>query len=211
VGGDKLAINIVAGGFCQPGAALPLRSRARAGQGVYVTGELGDSAAGLELLSQSEKQKRGTVLGGSQLRLMKVHQEGRARVALGLALAEFLDDIAMMDLSDGLASDLPRMVKQSEVGFQIELNRLPMSPDMRRALPTLDHPFEHYALFGGEDYELVFCTARPEEEWRDKVMKAAGGQVPITRIGEATPYREIKWVDKDGEAVYPTGEGFRHF
>jgi thiamine-monophosphate kinase len=166
-GGDlaefpQVVADIVLVGAVRQGRAL-LRSGARPGDEIYVTGALGGSAAGLRGLA---------VLGGKRpspriAEILKPHLYPQPRIAQGQWLARRGEATAAMDLSDGLSIDLARLCEESGVAAEIDETVLPISPGA-----TLDD-----ALHGGEDYELLF-TARPGA----KLPKQIAG-VPVTRIG----------------------------
>jgi thiamine-monophosphate kinase len=129
---EKITVDVMCCGSVPQGRAL-LRSGARPGDLIYVTGELGGSCLGLE-------QKRGSA--------WERHKRPQARIAVGQVLIKLAS--AAMDLSDGLSLDLRRLCDESKVGAEI----LP-------TLPIAEGATLHHALHGGEDYELLFC-ARPE-------------------------------------------------
>ena len=229
---DRVTINIVAGGSCAPGAALPLRSRAKPGQDLYVTGTLGDSGAGLFLLRHPLQEKKLRTAGVNTAVLIARHQEAVSRIHAGIAIARHCPDAAMMDLSDGLAADLPRMAQASGCGFEVSAAVLPLSAALRRfaslaglsadlgrrdarpnssgrrdARPTL----ADFALFGGEDYELVFTTAAAPERWRDGVAHAAPGRpLRLTRIGRVVRGSGVRFLDAQGREIRANGS-FEHF
>jgi thiamine-monophosphate kinase len=228
---ERLVLNIVAGGFLMPGVEAPLRNRAQMGQSLYVTGTLGDSLAGLQLLLQDTESeasdlslnrttpgKRGTesiseLSPRDRAFLVRRHQCPQARVAVGGAIARLCPDAAMMDLSDGLACDLPRLARASRCGFEVSLTKLPLSPALRRYAAASPITPEQMALTGGEDYELLFSTAEPFENWREAVVQAAGSRkLRITRIGKVTAESEgIRYLDRQGKAILPVESGFLHF
>lgn len=233
---ERVVLNIVAGGFLAPGTEPPLRSHAREGQTLYVTGTLGDSRAGLQiLLRETEEVCDKTGLSqptGRKTRkqpeavpgplhlperdrafLVQRHQAPRARVAAGGAIARLCPDAAMMDLSDGLACDLPRLARASHCGFEVCLTALPQSPALRRYATLHSTQPEQIALAGGEDYELLFATAEPPERWREAIARAAGGRaLRITRIGQVTAESEgVRFVNRRGETVPPSESSFLHF
>jgi thiamine-monophosphate kinase len=216
VGGDcvraaALTINIAAGGNCSPDSNVPLRSRARPGQGLYVTGTLGDSAAGLVLL-QHPRRLRSSAERRDAERLVQRHRRPTPRVEAGVAVARWCGDAAMMDLSDGLAVDLPRLAQASGCGFEIDLAALPLSPALKRLAPFDSRTAEDLAVDGAEDYELVFATAVPTDRWLGRVARAAPGRpLRVTRIGRVVEGRGVRCVNRRGESV-PLPEGrFRHF
>jgi thiamine-monophosphate kinase len=153
-------------------AAPPvLRSGARPGDLLAVTGELGASAAGLLVLESGATGPE---------RLISKHLRPEPRVEAGLAAAR-LGAGAMIDLSDGLASDVRRLCERSRVGCRVDLDLLPVATDARVFLAPLGREPEIVAATGGEDYELLVSAPGP-------VIEALAGsvEVPVTTVGEVT-------------------------
>jgi thiamine-monophosphate kinase len=171
-----------------------LRSRARPGDLLAVTGELGASAAGLLALE-----------GGwsGPERLVRRHLRPEPRVAAGSAAAR-LGANAMIDLSDGLASDARRVCEPSGVGCRVNLDLLPVAGDTRRFLETLGRDPEIVAAAGGEDYELLISVPEPVLE-----ELARSVEVPLTTIGEVTDGADVILL-RDGEPVQDLS-GWDHF
>ena len=158
VGGDMtsaptLVVSVAIAGDAGPSDPPPvLRSGARPGDRLFVTGPLGSSAAGLLVL------RAGTTDGGSAAGLADLvlaHRRPRARLAEGAA-ARAAGATAMIDVSDGLASDLRHLADSSGVGVVVE--KVPVAVGVSR---VSDEP-ELLALGGGEDYELVFAAPDPD-------------------------------------------------
>jgi thiamine-monophosphate kinase len=142
-----IAISVTVIGFVEQSRATSRRG-GRSGDDLFVTGRLGGA-------------------------LKKKHLKFVARIAESRWLTQNFSIHAMMDLSDGLGADLPRLARTSKVGFTVELQKLPVAPDA-----TIDN-----AISEGEDYELLFAispreTTRLEREWRRKFPK-----LQLTRIG----------------------------
>jgi len=136
-----------------------LRSGARAGDAILVTGDLGGS------------------LLGKHLRFIP-------RQAEGIALAERYTPHAMIDISDGLARDLHHILEESQVGATLWADRIPISDDARRAAAASGRtPLDH-ALGDGEDYELLFTLDEPTAA---RLLADQPLEVPVTRIGLITP------------------------
>jgi thiamine-monophosphate kinase len=148
-----------------------LRSGARPGDLLAVTGELGASVAGLLTLENGDAAPE---------RLTRKHLRPEPRVTTGYAAAR-LGVRAMIDLSDGLASDVRHICERSGVGCRVDLDLLPIAGDTREYLRSAGQDPEVLAATGGEDYELLM--AAPEE-----VLEAlvADSEVPATVIGEVT-------------------------
>lgn len=202
VGGDTtagpLAITITVFGQAPAGQAL-LRSGARPGHDIWVSGRLGDARLALEVF-------RGhVVLPGSAFEEVRLAMEcPEPRVALGVALRGLAT--AAIDLSDGLAGDLGHVMRRSGVGAIIELDLLPRSAILAAQPPALQH---ECLLAGGDDYELLF-TAPPSR--RDAVLAAAQrAGCAVTRVGTVDAGDELRVVDGQGRTLAPSWRGFDHF
>jgi thiamine-monophosphate kinase len=177
--------DIVVVGSAPRGTAV-LRSGARPGDLLYVTGELGGSALLLERLLRGSLKK-------PQPRRYPAHFFPTPRLAVGLALRERILAVAMIDISDGLSTDLRHLCDESGVGARIYAEKLPVAGGPANL---------RFALHGGEDYELLFAA-------RGKVPVRIGG-VPLTRIGEITRGRKIVLVEGGKERGLPA-RGWEHF
>jgi thiamine-monophosphate kinase len=204
---ERIVINIATGGYCERNAAHALRSQAKPGQFLYATGTLGDSGAGLHLL-QHEKIASGT---RERTTLIRRHQSPQARVYTGVAIARHCGG-AMMDLSDGLGTDLPRMAAASGCGFEVWLPALPISPALKKLSAVLPLKPEEFAIWGGEDYELLFTASPQEADWINKVSSASSKRkTRITRIGRAVPGSGVRYLDADNRVVVPRNASFQHY
>lgn len=168
------------------------RSGARSGESVYVTGNIGDSACGLELLL-----KKHEIEDTVRKRLISRHIDVAPRVNEGMFLAESGVVTAMLDLSDGIGSDLRRISKESGVGAQIYLDALPVSKELIALAKGLNKPVRDFALCGGEDYELLFtvkagCEKAIESAYKNKFNKR------IFRIGVTTKGKGVFAIDDSG-------------
>lgn len=184
-----------------------LRSAARPGDVVAVTGPLGKAAAGLAVLEapQAPPGIDPAVLA----RLTESHLRPRPRVAEGQWLAASGLVGAMMDLSDGLATDLGRLVTESGVGARIEIERLPVDADTRRVGDALGADPLAWATGGGEDYELLLTCPAAAFERLAKGLAASAACRP-TPIGEIVAAGTVQYVDGRGREVAVHG-GFEHF
>jgi thiamine-monophosphate kinase len=188
-GGDttrqaKVLLNITVIGEV-PAKRGVLRSTARPGDLIYVSGHLGEADLGLQRLRSGNRFAKNDAA-------VKKHLYPQPRLGLGAWLADRRIATSMMDLSDGLSTDLPRLCEASHVGAHIETARIPVAecggekstPDRRLDL----------ALNGGDDYELLF-TVRPAKARR--IPRAFQG-VPLTAIGEITHQRKLILLGTDG-------------
>lgn len=184
-----------------------LRSGARVGDLVLVTGWLGDSAAGLALVRQPDL----SVGKDGAERLLAAHFTPTPRVWEGRAIAERRRATAMIDLSDGLSSDIGHICDESGVGVRVWADRLPVSAAARRVAEVTGRVGWALALQGGEDYELCF-TAPPEaqRELAAAVKKATG--IEVTSVGEVLPEQAGRWIQlSDGGEIPLEGKGWDHF
>jgi thiamine-monophosphate kinase len=236
---DGIVVDSIVLGEVESGAAV-LRSSARVGDQIFVTGKLGGAAAGLKLIElgarieqrsegrgprseedkspcstdkilDSERDSSGTKFNSrsdddaiQSLLLRQLRPE--PRVGWGIVLGEERLATAMIDLSDGLSSDLHHLCKESDVGATIDAASLPLNDDVkqlcgRRALDPLA-----LALHGGEDFELLFTVA-PENVSR--LPKRVDG-VAISRIGEITDHRDVQLKEKN-RLWKLEPKGFEHF
>jgi thiamine-monophosphate kinase len=189
-------------------AARPvLRSTARPGDVVAVTGALGQAAAGLAILER-ETAPRG--IEAAQLaEATTAHLRPRPRVDEGRWLAGAGGVTAMMDLSDGLATDLARLIAESGVGARVDVERLPVAAATRIVADALDVDPIDWATGGGEDYELlVVCDSGALERLREGLAEATG--TALSAVGEITVGSGIRWLDGRGRAV-AVAPGFEHF
>jgi thiamine-monophosphate kinase len=195
VGGDitrarEFSATVTAIGAVKRGRAL-LRSAARPGERVFVTGTLGGAAAGLARL------EAGRLRTPLDRRLARRQQAPEPRLEASAALVAAGLSRAAIDISDGLAQDLGHLCEESGVGARIDLDALPV---MRGA--TL-----RQALAGGEDYELLFTVARGGPS--AAVLKRRLG-CKVTDIGVVTRQRRLAFTQA-GRPVEFASRGFQHF
>jgi len=191
VGGDttsgtEIVVSVQITGDVEAGRAI-LRSGARVGDRIYVTGNVGDRAAGLQLL---QSKSHDDTLSRAFLRPC-------ARVEYGQRLTGIAS--AAIDVSDGLLGDLQKLLAASGVGGHLHLDRLPLSTALCQ---RFDRPAAlRFALAGGDDYELCFTSpGEPPEP----------GEFPVTMIGTVTGGCELELFDQ-GEPVSFEDAGYRHF
>lgn len=184
------------------------RSGARSGDTIWVSGSLGFAAAGLELLRQ------GIQPGNQRWQpFREQHLNPGARVELGRRLAASGLAHAMMDLSDGLATDLAHLCKQSGVGAHIMANSLPGVDALGEVAQLLGVQPEHWAVSGGEDYELLF-TAHPDAT--DRLLDI-GRQfaLQLTPVGTIVPGAGVTLIRERADGTREESaiayQGFDHF
>ena len=207
------------------GKAL-LRSGAGIGDKIYVTGIPGMSAIGLSIL-KSGTTKSGTA-GKSGTKFNSVPKPGKPgkkhgikafinshlrpvpRVSAGLVLSKSKSTTAAIDISDGLLADLNHICDRSKVGARINCNllRLPDVPVHIREMLEREPLF--YALYGGEDYELLF-TVRSDDSTKFELL-CRRRDVLCTMIGQITPAEEgIRLVNEDSKITPVEPYGYDHF
>ena len=182
--GGVLADIVVLGSV--PGGRALLRSGARPGDLIYVTGSLGSAMATLNELREGKKIAP---------RSRPKHFYPEPRIAVGKSLREKKLASAAIDISDGLSTDLAHICEESNVGAVI----------YAEALPTARLLSLEFALHGGDEYELLF-TAHPKR----RIPKEIAG-VPVTRIGEILPEKHLLLASSDGRIQTLAPAGWEHF
>jgi thiamine-monophosphate kinase len=196
---DEVLINVAVVGECRRDRII-LRSGARPGDAIYVTGRLGEAEYGLHLARSSRKK-----LNPHDVRLQK-HLYPMPRLEIGAFLARRRLATAMVDLSDGLSSDLPRLCAASGVGARIDQKRLPCVRISKRDVSEkLDAT--QLALHGGDDYELLFTVAKKNAAHIPKVI----GRVALTQIGEITLQKKLLLADRRGLTHFIKNNGWDPF
>jgi thiamine-monophosphate kinase len=185
---EQILINVTVVGTVPAGRAV-LRRGAKAGDLIYVSGALGQAEAGLKIVRASKSP-----IDRKDVELQK-HLYPEPRLALGEWLAESGLASAMMDLSDGLSSDLRRLCAASGVGAKIHAANLPLAESAGK-LSMSRSALLQLALHGGDDYELLFTVAPA----KSKKMPAKFAGLALTCIGEITRARKILLVDEAGQA-----------
>ena len=186
LGGDtsssptSLFIAITITGQVRTGHILT-RHGAKVGDLIYVSGSLGDSAAGLAYLQTCTRAPKPSSLSKSMSYLIHRHLQPTPRVALGQLLGSQPYASAAMDLSDGLSGDLHHLCRQSRVGAIIDQAKIPMSQPMVRYAKRIRTDPAHWSLHGGEDYELLFTIPPSRQLEIEKCAK--NRRIPITKIG----------------------------
>lgn len=209
LGGDTtkslhhLAINVCVIGKCSTGKAK-LRSHAKPNDLICVTGVLGNSAAGLQAVLQNIKKDDDVSI------LISYHHQPEPRVKEGMLLANIAGVNAMMDISDGIASDLLHILKASGCGATIDIDKLPISETMSKV--AINNGWNKYQLAatGGEDYELLLTISPEYYNEANKAFSKTFNQplMVIGRIVEGAP--TISW-SFNGNPTSESLHGFNHF
>ncbi len=173
------------------------------GASIFVTGTLGDAAAGLH----GALAGRRPAAGEPEHHLFRALVDPVPRVAAGIALARTGDVFSMCDVSDGLGRDLRHLLAADGLGARIEADRLPISSSLRAYAAAQGLEAERIAMAGGEDYELLFTARAEDEATLTSVVRACGADV--SRIGVVVD-GPVEVVYADGHsAAMPTG--FEHY
>lgn len=204
IGGDTtkgpLSITLTTQGFLPQDQGL-FRHQAKVGDWIFVSGYLGDSAAGLELLLKNHK-----IETESDRYLVQRHLRPTPRVELGLALRAFSQ--SALDISDGLLADLGHILERSQVGAEIYLENLPLSRHLLNQFTP--EQAEKFALTGGEDYELCFTVSEEKRAEMEAILRSQG--IKVTCIGKILPLASGLNLIRNGEKVaLPNHIGFDHF
>ncbi len=207
IGGDSTAtpgpitLSITAFGHVASGRAL-LRSAARPGDLVFVSGSIGDAALGLAVL----KGELSDLASEHAHHLKDRYWLPRPRPRLGQALIGLAH--AAIDISDGLVADLGHIAETSGVAAEIRIDSLPLSPAAKAVLQQRPGLLER-VLAGGDDYELLF-TAPSESRQAVERLDAASG-IAITLIGQIAAGEGVRVIDAEGRALALSTTGYRHF
>jgi thiamine-monophosphate kinase len=176
------------------------RSGARVGDLIYVTGVLGGAEAGLRILRKSKAKKNSNT---------KKHFNPYPRVSESRLLVRNLKITSMIDISDGLSSDLHHICEESKKGALIYAEKIPVSRKIIRFCRSWNLSPLNLTLGSGEEYELLF-TLNPEEE--EKIKRMAKGKFKVTLIGEIRKKEEgVKILDLDGRIRNLKKSGYTHF
>lgn len=202
-----------------------LRSGARAGDEIWVTGTLGDAALCLSLLESGSGsaqtpaqpqpaallQPAGSFLNGVEGKdcLVRRLLDPTPRAAIGRALAETGLASAMIDISDGLLADFEHIATVSDVGGILHLEKIPLSTTFNDAAKNFPSFPYHLALSGGEDYELAFTAPVANHEKICSLMKKCG--IQSTPVGIVTSSPGVVVITSNGDKYQHDLHGFNHF
>ncbi len=200
---EKLVINITVLGE-MAADQVKYRAGAQPGDVLAVTGALGDSAGGLRLLLEDRP------LDGSEAQqLLAAHHRPQPQLAAGRWLATRPEVHAMLDVSDGVDSDVRHIMERSDVGAQIALETLPVSAPLKALSQRYGWPTHECALTGGEDYVLLCSIAGDAFGTVAQAFTQETG-TPLQPIGKVTPGHQLTYTC-DGKTTTLAGHGFDHF
>lgn len=206
LGGDTtasrggLVINVTVIGHCPQGKHKD-RSKSVPGDVVCVSGPLGDSAAGLHFVLNPSISRSADAID-----LIKRHHAPKPRILLGESLVALPQIHSVMDISDGIASDIRHILDRSNVSAVIELDKIPYSPLMQKVFGDNPAQMRNFALCGGEDYELLFTV---DGKWFTDSWAKSKGVHAIGYITDA-PDNQLIYTEY-GMPVNGFGNGFDHF
>lgn len=203
-----LFIDVTVSGTAKPRHLLR-RSGARAGDELYVSGNVGAAAAGLAWLGHAGHDADATSPSPALADALARYRRPEARLGLGLQVGRNKAASACMDTSDGLADALRQLASASGVGVRVERTRVPVAPAVVEIAATTGADAEALVWSGGEDYELLFAVPR---RLRRRFLHATGrkGMPPVTLIGVCTKEADLVIVD-DETRESPLPGGFVHF
>ncbi|MBK8464372.1 MAG: thiamine-phosphate kinase [Chloracidobacterium sp.] len=195
---DKLVIDSIVGGEVAKGKAV-LRSGAKPGDVIYVTGSVGGAAGGLRLLELGDEKQLSGQISTGHLTIKQTKPTPQLTIA---NLLQQLDiTTSMIDLSDGLSSDLFHICQQSGVGATIYTERLPINAGLPDHFGTAES--HEMALHGGEDFELLFTVGQNNI--------SALESINVTCIGEITATGGVIELNRDGKLSILEPKGYSHF
>ena len=211
LGGDTtlskhgITINVCVVGIRDNGVNVS-RANSQVGDVVCVTGALGDSGAGLEYILNPMALRDDTAET-----LIKRHYQPTPRIKEGVFLAKSQYVHSMMDISDGLASDIKHILERSGVSAEIQLDKLPTSPSLQKKFGSQPSKIYHYALHGGEDYELLL-TVNPKHfaDLNVQYNKMFGTALyAVGSIVNGDP-QHVNYIE-NGFGTMPMGTPWEHF
>jgi thiamine-monophosphate kinase len=199
-----LSITITMLGTVEEGKAV-YRAGAQVGDEIWVTGTLGDSYAGLQVLLQQRAGKRATW----EEPLVQKYLQPTPRVQEAVFLRTMGAIHSMIDISDGLSSDLAHICAESGVGARLDAPTIPLSPEAKQLAQQLHTDPLEYALHGGEDFELCFTTPKGRMQSIVSLFQKRFA-VALSRIGEIQALPALILI-RDGREEPLVQAGYNHF
>lgn len=208
---DKIFIDLFLVGEIKPDFLL-LRSGAKPGDKILVTGNLGDSSAGLKIIEDHNLKLEDIKLEKKyKIKLKQAHLSPNPRLLESRIIAKSYLANSMMDISDGLSGDLAKICEASNVGAIIWEEKIPVSKETLTFAKSIGKSPFNFALHGGEDYELLFTT--PKENVDIIIRKIQREtKTKVTEIGEIKDRKfGIKIVKTNGRMMPLNTYGWNHF
>lgn len=209
----NLFLDITVLGEVEP-ESMVMRSGAKTGDYIYVSGTLGDSALGRTLIQHSvklpncsEEPQPNMITGNPDL--IRRHIMPQPRLTLGRELAVSGLVTAMIDVSDGLIIDMERITTRQGLGARLFVDEIPTSPEYRERVSDYSEDYYSLALSGGEDYELLFASPRENTDLVYEICRRL--DVRVTEIGRVVPENALILIDSNDEEIRPDKRGFVHF
>lgn len=193
-----LVVSVTVTGWVDDAHALTYRDGARPGDLVGVSGELGGAAGGLLLLEGQRSDLPEAVSAG----LLERQRRPEPRLALGQALSQ-AGAGALIDLSDGVATDARHIAARSGVRVSIRLGELPLAAGVVEVAAAAGRDPHQLGAGGGEDYELLVTVPAARRDAAEAAALSAG--VPLTWVGEVTEGTDLELLDVDGSSVELSG------
>jgi len=184
------------------------RSGARPGDLIWVSGSLGNATAGLELCRRW--QLKPDQISDRWQPLIQAHLDPEAQIDLGRVLSSCGLVHAMMDISDGLATDLAHLCTESDVGAEIQQDLLPVSMLLESAAKELDADVIDWVLKGGEDYQLLFTTKASDEQKILQLVSDKSGR-EIFCLGRIVKDQGVFLYNDGSERKEISYQGYDHF
>lgn len=208
VGGDtvstkhSLVISVMVIGQVEKNRHL-LRSHAKHGDIVFVTGSLGASSAGLALLLE---KGRDIFYREKELRLVQAHQRPYPQVEAGRLFAKLNVRVALNDISDGVANEAFEIAEASGKRLILDYDKIPKHPDLDL---FCDDEIERFVLYGGEDFQLLGCVAK--EEWARVKQVFDKAHIPLVQIGVVEDGEPAVYLKKHANVNKLEQHGYDHF
>ena len=196
---EKIIISITLYGEALTSKVI-CRNKAKTGDTIYVTGDLGRSMAGLEILSSSDKNAAKRFKS-----LVQKHKRPVARFAAVSEISKKFNPTSMIDISDGLLSDLRHICESSKRGFILDEEKLPVSDELKNYATEHGKSYIEYAKSSGEEYELLFTSDRKF----DLPVKINNSDIIVTPIGTITD--KDYFVLSNNKKIKISITGFDHF
>lgn len=207
VQGPTLSISITAIGNMD-GVSPIFRSGAKVGDDIYVSGQLGSSALGLELLKSANLE--GVLTSDQKHPFIQAHLNPTPQIVMGRSLAKSGLIHSMQDISDGISTDLAHICGESKVGAYLLEEKLPMHDNLATVSSTIGKDYLQLMLSGGEDYQLIFTASASNDM---KILALASkilGDEQLYKVGKITDSSEVILKRTSGETNSITFQGFEH-